>query len=149
MLLRANGQALAGPLDWESVLLDLRAGDPLSLSLQGRGEPIALEAVAFPTVTAERVTLFQDIELISVTPQVQLERDLASSYGAMITDISDELSARLGLQRDDVILQMNRTSIRSADDAARYFRSLEGNGRVILYIERNGSYGTRTLYLRG
>lgn len=149
MLLRANGQALAGPLDWESVLLDLRAGDPLSLSLQGRGEPIALEAVAFPTVTAERVTLFQDIELISVTPQVQLERDLASSYGAMITDISDELSARLGLQRDDVILQMNRTRIRSADDAARYFRSLEGNGRVILYIERNGSYGTRTLYLRG
>lgn len=149
MLLGANGRALAGPLDWESVLLDLRAGDPLSLALDGQRRPVALEAVAFPTLTAERVTLFQDIELISVTSEIQLEQNLVTSYGAMITSISDESVNRLGLRRHDVILQMNRTRIRNADDAATYFRSLTGNGRVILYIERDGSYGTRTLYLRG
>jgi serine protease Do len=149
MLLTANGRTLSGPLDWDGILLDLRAGDALTLGVEGQSRPVALEAVAFPSVTAERVTLFEDIELISVTPQIQLERGLASSYGAMIADISDELSARLGLRRHDVILQMNRTRIRSADDAAAYFRSLSGSGRVVLYIERNGSYVTRTLYWRG
>jgi len=150
MLLGANGRPLTGPLDWEGVLLDLRAGDPLVLVVQGRSDSVELAAVAYPSVTAARVTLFRDIELISVTPQIQLERGLASSYGALIENISPDLSARLGLRRGDVILQMNRTRVGSADDAAAFFDSLTGRaGRVVLLLERDGSYGSRSLYWQG
>jgi len=149
MLLGANGQALTGPLDWEGVLLDLRAGDPLSLTVEGQRRPIALQAVEFPSVSAARVTLFRDIQLITVTPQIQLERGLESVNGALIDDISPELSNRLGLRRGDVILQMNRSRVRSADDAAAFFDSLTGQGRIVLYLERNGSFGTTNLYWRG
>jgi len=150
MLVGANGRPLTGPLDWEGVLLDLRAGDPLTLSVQDETETIELEAVAYPSVTAARVTLFRDIQLISVTPQIQLERNLASPYGALIADISNDLAGRLGLRRGDVILQMNRTRIASADDAAAFFDSLTGReGRVVLLLERNGAYGSRVLYWRG
>jgi len=149
-LLRANGRSLTAPLDWEGVLLDLRAGDPVDLEIEGRRSPVRLLAEPYPSVTAARVTLFRDIELISVTPEIQLERGLVSSDGALITDISAELASRLGLQRGDVILQMNRSRIQSADDAADFFESLTGRqGRVVLYLERNGSYGTRSLYWRG
>jgi serine protease Do len=149
-LLGANDRPLTGPLDWEGVLLDLRAADPLSLVVQGRDEAVDMTAVAYPSVTAARVTLFRDIELISVTPQIQLERNLVSSYGALIEDITPDLAGRLGLQRGDVILQMNRTRISSADDAAEFFDSLTGQeGRVVLLLERNGAYGSRSLYWRG
>lgn len=149
MLLGANDRPLTGPLDWEAVLLDLRAGDTVELNVEGRSDPILVDAVAFPSVTASRVTLFRDIELISVTSQIQQERGLVSEDGALITDISPELSRQLGLQRGDVILQMNRVRIRSADDAAEFFDSLRGRGRIVLYLERNGSYGTTNLYWRG
>ena len=149
VLLRADGRALAGPLDWEGVLLDLRAGDPLTIDVEGQPRPLALEAVPFPSITASRVTLFRDIELITVTPQIQLERGLASDDGALIDGISEELARQLGLRRGDVIMQMNRTRIRSADDAATFFDSLQGEGRIVLYLERNGNYGTTNLYWRG
>jgi len=149
-LLVANGRSLTGPLDWEGVLLDLRAGDELSLTVQGQPRPVRLRAVPYPSVTAARVTLFRDIELISVTPQIQLERGLVSQDGALVTEISPELASRLGLRNGDVIIQMNRTRIRSADDAARFFEGLTGQrGRVVVYLERKGSLGTRTLYWRG
>ncbi|MDX1646081.1 MAG: trypsin-like peptidase domain-containing protein [Longimicrobiales bacterium] len=149
-LLVANGRALTAPLDWEGVLLDLRAGDLLELGLQERQGPVEVRAVAYPSLTASRVTLFQDIELISVTPQIQLERGLTNERGALIADISDELSAQLGLRRGDVIVQMNRTRIQTADDAARFFESLPGRqGRIVVWVERNGQLGTRSLYWRG
>ncbi|MDH3272460.1 MAG: trypsin-like peptidase domain-containing protein [Gemmatimonadota bacterium] len=149
-LLVANGRPLTGPLDWEGVLLDLRADDFLSLSVQGRAQPVQIRAVSYPSLTAARVTLFRDIELISVTPQIQLERGLVSADGALIANISPDLARRLGLQLGDVIVQMNRTRIRSADDAARFFDSLTGQqGQVIVYLERNGNLGTRNLYWRG
>lgn len=149
-LILANDRALTSPLDWEGVLLDLRAGDGLELLVQGRGEPVVLSATAFPSATAARVTLFQGIELISVTPQIQLERGLISEDGALIVSIAPESARTIGIQAGDVIVQMNRTRIRSADDAARFFQSLTGReGRVIVYLERNGQLGTRNLYWRG
>ncbi len=149
-LILANDRSLTSPLDWEGVLLDLRAGDALDLVVQGRSEPVSLRATAFPSLTAARVTLFQGIELISVTPQIQLERGLTSTDGALIVDIAAESARDLGIRAGDVIVQMNRTRIRSADDAARFFQSLTGReGRVIVYLERNGQLGTRNLYWRG
>lgn len=149
MLLSAGGRALTGPLDWEGVLLDLREGDTVDLRVDGRSSAVRVEAVAFPSQTAARVTLFQDLELISVTAQIQLERGLVSSDGALIADISSELAARIPLREGDVIVQINRSRIRSADDAARFFDSLRGEGRLTVLLERDGNYGTTNLYWRG
>jgi serine protease Do len=142
-LLSANGRALTAPLDFEGVMLDLRAGDRLELEVEGRRGSVQLEAVAFPSVTAERVTVLEDIDVITVTPQVRAERGLASEAGAMIVRISDELGGRLGLRPGDVIVGMNRTPIRSADELAAAFGGLEGSGSMAVTIERNGGYGVR------
>jgi serine protease Do len=145
-LLAANRRPLTGPLDFEGVMLDLRAGDPLEISVEGQSRAIRLEAVAFPSVTAERVVVLQDIEVITVTPQVRAERGLTSEAGALILGISDELVGRTGLRRGDVIVGINRTPIRSAEELARAFEGLSGSGRLALTFERNGGYGVRNLY---
>ncbi|HIN77522.1 MAG TPA: PDZ domain-containing protein, partial [Gemmatimonadetes bacterium] len=43
-LLRVNGRALTGPLDFEGALLDLRSGDHLEILVEGRSQSILLEA---------------------------------------------------------------------------------------------------------
>jgi serine protease Do len=148
-LLAANGRALTGPLDFEGLLLDLRAGDALSVQVDGRNRSVEMQAAAYPSTTAERVRVLQDIDLITVTPQIQSERGLASERGAMIAGISDESASRLGLRQGDVIVQINRVPIGSAEDLAELFRNLQGSGRLDIYFERNGGYNRRTLYWRG
>lgn len=148
-LLSANGRALTGPLDFEGVLLDLRAGDPLVLEVEGQARPISLTTSDFPSRSAERVTVLRDIQVISVSPQIRAERGLSREWGALITNITPELAARLGLQEGDVILQINRSPVRSADDLAAYFNSLRGSGQVAIYFERDGNDYVRQFYWRG
>jgi serine protease Do len=142
-LLVANGRSLTGPLDFEGTVMDLRSGDRLELLVEGQSRPVSLEAVPFPSVVAQRVRVLSDIELITVTPQIQVERGLTSTDGALIAGISSELQAQLGLRSGDVIVQINRTRIRSAEDAATAFESLRGTGRIVMYFERNGDYTMR------
>ncbi|MDZ7780141.1 MAG: trypsin-like peptidase domain-containing protein [Gemmatimonadota bacterium] len=148
-LLRGNDRALTGPLDFEGLVLDLRAEDRLVLEVEGRSEPVRLVAAPFPSVTAERVRVLSDIELITVTPQIQVERNLTSADGALVTEIPSELQSQLGLRPGDVIVQVNRTRIRSAEDAARAFEAVRGSGRIALYFERNGDYNMRNFYWSG
>jgi serine protease Do len=147
-LLTANGKALTTPLDFEAALLDLRAGDSLELTLQGQPRPVRLRAEALPSVTAERVTVLQDMQLITVTPQVRAERGIMSEEGALIASISDRLASQLGLRTGDVLVQVNRSRVRSAEEAARVFDTLRGQGAVRIYVERNGGYVARDLYWR-
>ena len=92
--------------------------------------------------------MLQDIELITVTPQIRAERGLASERGAMIAGLSDESAGQTGLRRGDVIVQINRVPVGSAGELARIFESLTGTGRMDVYFERNGGYNRRTLQWR-
>jgi serine protease Do len=147
-LLTANGRALGGPLDWEAVLLDLRAGDRLTLAVGGQSRAVSLEAVAYPSMTAERVTVLEGIQLITVTPQIQLERGLQSTEGAYIASISEQLRGQLGLAPGDVIVAINRYRMSSADDVRRAFDALAGTGRIQMYIERGDDFVLRNFYWR-
>jgi serine protease Do len=147
-LLSANLRPLTAPLDFEGILLDLRAGDQLLVSVDGQDRDIELEAAAFPSTTAERIRVLEDIELITVTPQIRAERGLASDSGAMIAGLSDDSSRQLGLRPGDVIVQINRAPVRSAEGLAAIFQSLTGTGRMDVYFERNGGYNRRTLQWR-
>ena len=71
-LLTVNTRSLTDPLDFEGVLLDLRAGDPLSLDVEGQARSVELKAVAYPSLTAERVDFFQDIQLITVLSLIHI-----------------------------------------------------------------------------
>jgi serine protease Do len=147
-LLEANGRPLSTPLDFEATLLDLRAGDALDLRVEGQPRPVHMAAAALPSVTAERVTVLQDMQLITLTPQIQAERSLVSDQGALIASISDQLGRQLGLQAGDVIRQVNQASVSSAEDARRIFENLRGVGQVRIWVERNGGYVARDLYWR-
>ena len=98
---------------------------------------------ALPSVSADRVTALEQIELITVTPGIRAERGLGYETGALIVDIERDLEGRIGLRVGDVILQINRQRVESAEQAAEVLRQASGN--VTVYIERSGEVIVRRL----
>ena len=147
-LLEAGRRRLSAPLDYENMLLDLRAGDEVELLPDG-GPAIRIRSEALPSVRAERVRILEDLELISVTPEVKAESGVRSDQGALVVGISQELRAQLGFEQGDVILQVNNALVATAEDAARIFRRLSGRGTIQIYFERGGGLRVRSFYWRG
>ncbi len=147
-LVEADGKALGTPLDFEAVLLDLRAGDPVEITVEGRRAPVTLVTETLPTARAHRVEVLEDLEVITVDPEVRAERQIRSEAGALITGISPSLSQSLGLRQGDVLLQINNTRIRSAEDAANAIRNLGRGARVRIFFERNGAVSYLDFYTR-
>jgi serine protease Do len=80
----------------------------------------------------------RELELITLTPQIRAERNIASRRVALIYRVSDRVASDLGIQAGDVILQINRTPIESADEAARAIDAYAGRGLIRMYYERAG-----------
>jgi len=137
-LVRAGRNRLATPLDYAAALLELQAGDRIELALAGM-EPVVVEAQPLPSVTAERVELVRDLEVVTVTPGIQAERGLTATEGALVVEISELLARRTGLARGDVLLAVNNTRLSTARDAAEELRRTQQIGRpFVLLFERNG-----------
>ncbi len=140
VLVEANGRRLRNYLDWEAVKLDLHVGDDVDLSVRSGGGTVRRRIVTgdLPTVTAEKVTVLQDLQLINVTPQIQAERGIRSEHGALIFRISPQVSRATGLQEGDVIVGINRSAVRTRR-AGRKTCSTCAPGEVIrVYLERDG-----------
>ena len=147
-LVEANGKALGTPLDFEAVLLELRAGDPVQVSVDGRRQSLSLVTETLPTARAQRVEVLEDLEVITVNAEVRAEQGIGSEAGALITGISPALSQSLGLRRGDVLLQINNTRISTAEDAASAIQALGRGARVRIYFERNGAVSYLDFYTR-
>ncbi|MDH3224048.1 MAG: trypsin-like peptidase domain-containing protein, partial [Gemmatimonadota bacterium] len=137
-LLTAADRRLATPLDYEAVMLDLRAGDRIEVGVEGM-DPLILVAAPLPSAAADRIELLDEIEVITVTPGVQAERRLASGAGALVVEISGALSRVTGLAAGDVILAVNNRRVRTAQEAADVLAATKRQGRqFILVFERAG-----------
>ena len=140
-LMAANGHRLVTPLDFQALLLDLRAGDPLTLDIEGRNQTVTLTTIELPSVAAERVTGGDRMQLITVTPQVRAERKIQSRSGALIVAIAADMARATGFREGDVLVQMNNRAIDSAEAAARLLA--QAGGRVRIWFERNGGLTAR------
>jgi S1-C subfamily serine protease len=148
VLVEANGHTIRNFLDWEAVKLDLKVGDAVDLTVRQGGRTAGRRLVTgdVPTVTAEKVTVLRDLQLVDVTPGVQAERGIKSERGALIFRISPQVSQATGLQEGDVILAINRTPVRSASQVGDLLQSRSGVLRV--YFERQGEINFTDLVFR-
>jgi serine protease Do len=149
VLTGANGRPLRNYLDWEAVKLDLHVGDAVELSVRSGRQTTRRRVVTgdLPTVTAEKYTLLEDLELINVTPAVRAERGIRSEVGVLIFKISPAVSEATGLRDGDVILAINRTAVRAASQVGELLNVRPGEV-VRLYLEREGQITFTDLVFR-
>ena len=143
-----NGRAINHDLDWEVGLADAGVGATVDVALRRGGREVRtrLRLDELPTGRAERIEVLRGLELITVTPQIIQERNLAVRFGALVVSVGDAARRGTQLREGDVILSINRNEVRSAEDADELFGyyARSGDGWVQLYIAR----GTETGSLR-
>jgi serine protease Do len=149
VLVEANGRRLRNYLDWEAVKLDLHVGDVVQVAVRSGNATRSRRIVTgdLPTVTAEKITVLQDLQLINVTPAVQAERSIRSEQGALIFRLSPEVSRATGLQEGDVILAVDRTPVRNASEVAGLLNVRPGQV-IRIYVEREGQVTFTDLMFR-
>ncbi|MBA3444491.1 MAG: trypsin-like peptidase domain-containing protein [Gemmatimonadales bacterium] len=149
VLIEANGRRLRNYLDWEAVKLDLHVGDAVQVAVRGEGVASSRRIVTgdLPTVTAEKITVLQDLQLINVTPAVQAERSIRSDQGALIFRLSPAVSRATGLRPGDVILAVDRTPVRNASEVSGLLNVRPGQV-LRIYVEREGQVTFTDLMFR-
>ncbi len=142
VLLSAEGTPIRSPLDWEVALLEAGVGGELELRFRrdGRERTTALRIEELPSETAERVEVLRGLQLVSVTPEIAVERRLAVERGALIVDVRDDVAARTGMRPGDVIVAINQREVGDANEAAELFRYYaETQGWVRVWIQRGAA----------
>jgi serine protease Do len=149
VLEQANGRRLRNYLDWEAVKLDLHVGDQVGVTLRSSGRTSTRRIVTgdLPTVTAEKYTVLQDLQLITLTPSIQAERGIQSEHGALIFKISPAVSRATGLQEGDAIVAINRNPVRAADQVEELMNVRAGQ-LIRVYFERDGQISFTDLTFR-
>jgi serine protease Do len=139
VLTEANGRPLRNYLDWEAVKLDLHVGDSVQLAVRSGRQTVRRRVVTgdLPTVTAEKYSLLEGIELIDVTPAIRAERGIRSEQGVLIFKVAPEVTAQTTLRAGDVILAINRTPVRAAEQVGDLLNVRAGEIARI-YLEREG-----------
>jgi serine protease Do len=143
VVVRSRNRVLHNAYDWYAELLELRVGesDPIVIRRGGREIPISVTVADLPDVNAPRVTVLREIELITLTTAIRAQYQIRSRQGALVNRVSDRVQQQIGLQSGDLIVQINRSPITTAEDVNRILTTF-GRGGIRMYFERGGQIYT-------
>jgi serine protease Do len=146
----AGTRPVRNPFDWEARLLDLRVGEALPITVRrgGRELALSLRVADAPEVTAQKVTVLKELQLVTLTDAMRQERGIASATGALVYRVSERIRDEIGLQEGDVIAQIGQSRIASAEAASAAIERNGSRGPVFLVFERNRQYFQSSFYLR-
>jgi len=114
----------------------------------GRDVRLSLQVTDAPEVTAQKVTVLRELQLITLTDAIRQERGVASSAGALVYRISERIRDEIGLQDGDVITQVGQSRVSSAEAASAAIDRNGARGPVFLVFERNRQLYQTSFYLR-
>jgi serine protease Do len=139
-IIRVGSRPVRNFLDWEATLLDLGVGDTLRIAVRRAGgvSLLAVRAAELPSERAQRVTL-GDLELVTVTPAIQAERQLTNPRGALVVTAGPETQQAIGLLPGDVVLRINNEEITEAQQVKKVIAYFRNRGEVTLWYERHGT----------
>ena len=135
VIMRAGDRPVRNFLDWEASLLDLGVGDSLRVAVR-RGDEMqlaTLRAVELPSERATRVSL-GDLQLITVTPAIQAERQLGVGRGALVV----QAGPASALQPGDVVLQIDNIKIVGAEQVQQVIAYYLGKGWPMRFVILRG-----------
>lgn len=149
-LVGAGARRVRNPFDWEARLLDLRVGETLPVTVRraGRPETFTLTVADAPEVSAQKITVLRELQLVSLTDVIRQERGVASNAGALVYRASERIRDEIGLQDGDVIVQVGQTRVATAEAASAAIDRYGARGPVYVVFERNRQYLQTSFSLR-
>ena len=150
VILREGSRVVHNDFDWNAALLDLRVGSPAHLHVRRgtREFDVDVDVGDLPEVTAPKVQVLRELELVTVTPAIASDRGLRTPVGALIYNVSQTIAEQTGLQQGDVILRINGSQIRTAQDVARAIEQYGGRTYLRVYVDRSNQLYVTTFAVR-
>jgi len=150
VITRVRNHVVHNRFDWDAALLDLRVGEQVPLTVR-RGQSsvdLTVTIADLPEVSAPKVAVLREMELVTLTPAIRAERGVMSPRGALIYRASDRVTEELGMQPGDVIVQINRTPVASAEDVSRALDYYAGRGVIRVFFEHEGQIIPTDFFIR-
>ena len=150
VIVKSRARALRNPYDWEAELLELRAGERIPIVVRRDGREIAytLTVADLPEISAQKVAVLKELELLTLTPAIRAERGIRSARGAVVFKVSDRVSEELGIQPGDVIVQVNRSPVEDAQGVERLLTATGARGVMRMFFERAGQVYTSDFIIK-
>jgi serine protease Do len=150
VIVRSRARAIRNRFDWDAALLDLRVGEQVPLAVhRGTADvPVTVTIADLPEVSAQKVQVLRELELVTLTPAIRAERGVRSERGALVYRASERITSELYIQPGDVIVAVNRTQVGSAEDASRALDYYAGRGPIRLICERDGQLFSTDFVIR-
>ncbi|MEO6528849.1 MAG: trypsin-like peptidase domain-containing protein [Gemmatimonadaceae bacterium] len=150
MITRVRTRAVRNRFDWDAALLDLRVGEHVPLVVRRAGSELTMNVTIadLPDVSAPKVQVLREMELVTLTPAIQAERNVRSTRGALVFRTSERITAELGIAPGDVIVMINRTAVTSAEDVSRALDYYAGRGPIRVFFEHQGQIFTTDFAIR-
>ncbi|MDQ8154106.1 MAG: trypsin-like peptidase domain-containing protein [Gemmatimonadota bacterium] len=140
VIVQSRNRLVRNAYDWEAELLEMRVGEQAELHVRrgSRERTVQVRVADLPEVSAQKVSVLKEIELVTLTPAIRTERGIRAGQGAVVYKVSPRVTEELGVQTGDVIVQVNRAAVTDAQQAGRLLESLTGRGPIRMIIERGG-----------
>jgi len=140
VITEVEGKKIAGANDWEDFLWDVRSGRSFGVLFVRKNELRKAVLTAQPPPAGRRGREGKlGIYVTDLTPEAAQELGLEPGRGVVVTQVKPNSTAGLiGVEEGDVILEVNKTEITSADEYERMMRRLKRGEKVILLLSRRG-----------
>ena len=150
VLVREKNRVIRNRFDWDAALIDLTVGEqvPLVVRRGGSEVPMTVTIADLPEVSAQKVQVLRELELVTLTPAIRAERGIRAEKGALVYKASDRITQELSIQPGDLIVAVNRTEIGSAEDASRALDYYAGRGPIRLICVRDGQVFSTEFVIR-
>ncbi len=149
-IVKAGGRTLRNVFEWEAQRLNLRVGESVPLVVKRNGRVVTLHVTVadLPEVSAPKVTVLRELQVVTVTPPIRQEKQLRTNRGALVVSVTDRVRDEIGLQEGDVIVQINQFEISAASDVSRALETSRGRSAVRMLFERGGLFYTTDFVIR-
>ena len=140
-----NGQSVKNAHDLPALVAKAPVGERVTLTLRrdGKTQEVPVTVGRLPSERGVREESSQTgqsqwgLQLQDVTPQTARQRGLADASGAMVVGVQPGSPAeRAGLQRGDLIKEVNRQPVQSVQDVRDAIAKAEPQDSLVLLVQR-------------
>ena len=150
-ILQARAAEMAGGMSDAGVLVELGSGSSLKTEillaeLPGSCAyvPIDVSHAALVGATRRLADRFAGLDVRPITPDIARQLNLRGVDGVVVFSVEDDsAAAEAGLQRGDVIREVNRQRVRNVQDFERATKDVKEGDRVTVLLQR----GQQSLYV--
>jgi serine protease Do len=151
VLMEFDGKKVDAPQDLQKVVAVTAPGKGVPMKVwRDKGEKtLEIKVGETPEDTAQlepsgKSKSLLGLEARPITPEIARQLNLRTTEGVVVARVEEEgPAAEAGLQRGDVIREVNRQRIRSAQDYERATQGLKSGDRVTMLLQR----GPQSLYV--